>query len=79
MFLFFGYMGTILYTGDFRFSTKMLTEETELYPLRKRNSENDGVSVHIDELILDSTYADPLFKFPRRVNFSEWDKDWNWL
>ena len=67
MILFFGYMGTILHTGDFRFSSRMLTELTELYPPRKRNSENDRVSIHIDELIMDATYADPMFQFPFRV------------
>ena len=67
MLLFFGYMGTILYTGHFRFSTKMLSELKELYPIENRNSQNDDVAIDIDELIMDATYCDPIFKFPRRV------------
>jgi len=66
MFLFSGYMGNILHTGDFRFTPKMLTELKDLYPETRRNSQNKGVSIEIDELILDATFCDPIFKFPRR-------------
>jgi len=67
MILFSGYMGTILHTGDFRFTPKMLTELKDLYPETRRNSQNQGVSIEIDEVILDATFCDPIFKFPRRV------------
>jgi len=67
MILFTGYMGTILHTGDFRYSKKMPNELKALYPETKRNSRNETVSIHIDELILDATYCDPMFVFPRRV------------
>jgi DNA cross-link repair 1B protein len=67
MILFDGYMGTILHTGDFRYSPKMLEEMPHLYPGNKRNSNNEGVSIHVDELILDDTYCDPIFNFPKRV------------
>lgn len=61
-------MGTILHTGDFRYSKKMPHELKALYPEKNRNSRNEAVSICIDELILDATYCDPMFVFPRRVN-----------
>ena len=70
MILFEGYMGTILHTGDFRFTKKMLTEMTRLYPAYKANRQIEECSIHIDELILDDTYCDPMFKFPTRVKFA---------
>jgi DNA cross-link repair 1B protein len=60
-------MGNILHTGDFRFSPKMLEQMTSLYPINKKNMHNEGCSIPIDELILDDTYCDPVFKFPKRV------------
>jgi len=66
MLLFEGYMGTILHTGDFRFTKRMFEENTILYPPRKSNPDNEECAIHIDELILDDTYCDPIFKFPTR-------------
>jgi len=79
MILFNGYMGTILYTGDFRYSQKWLVDLPELFSKEHRahkgkdNDEEDEdlekkeiEPFHIDELIIDSTYCDPIFKFPRR-------------
>lgn len=54
MFLFEGYFGTVLYTGDFRYSALML----ETYPLVERPL--------IDVLYMDNTYCDPLCSFPKR-------------
>jgi DNA cross-link repair 1B protein len=66
MFLFQGYMGTILHTGDMRFSPKMFRSKSykHLYPKEKWNEDNFKCSIQIDELILDNTYCDPLFQFP---------------
>ncbi|XP_072269558.1 5' exonuclease Apollo [Pyxicephalus adspersus] len=52
MFLFEGYFGTILYTGDFRYSPLMLQ-----YPLKNKK---------IDVLYLDNTNCDPEHKLPSR-------------
>jgi len=70
MILFRGYMGTILHTGDFRYSKKFPFQLAALYPEDNRNSKNEAISIPIDELIFDATYADPMFVFPRRVFFS---------
>ena len=45
MLLFKGYMGTILHTGDFRFTQSMLKDYSELYPLEKQNENNTKCSV----------------------------------
>lgn len=55
MFLFKGYMGTILYTGDFRFNREML----DYKPLFN----SDKTAIHLDEMILDNTYCDQVFRF----------------
>ena len=68
MILFRGYMGTILHTGDFRFHQSMIEDNPILFPPELRNSDLTKCSIHIDELILDNTYCDPIFKFPNRVN-----------
>ena len=61
MFLFYGYFGSVLYTGDMRYHPKILSTNSYLFnPNRKLN-------FHIDELILDNTYCDPLFDFPAQV------------
>ena len=67
MILFEGYMGTILHTGDFRFTEQMIENSPALYPANLKNTDNWKCSIHIDELILDNTYCDPIFKFPPRV------------
>lgn len=54
MFLFEGYFGSILYTGDFRLSPSMLT-----HPLLNG-------SRAIDVLYLDNTYCHPSCQFPTR-------------
>lgn len=65
--LFKGYMGTVLHTGDFRFHVSMITENEILYPKHLRTPDLARCSIQIDELILDNTYCDPIFKFPNRV------------
>lgn len=64
-FLFKGYMGTILHTGDMRFHDAML-DNPFLYPPEKRNKLNYKCSIHIDEVIFDNTYLHPSFNFPTR-------------
>ncbi len=71
MFLFEGYMGTILHTGDFRFTPSMMTTLPLLYPPSKLNSNKEACSIHIDELIMDDTYCDPVFQFPKRVYLND--------
>jgi len=66
MILFEGYMGTILHTGDMRFKDSMLLENTVLYPEEKRNRSNHKCSIHVDELIFDNTYINPVHQFPDR-------------
>ena len=67
MLLFRGYMGTILHTGDFRFHMSMIEENEVLYPKSLRTPNFAKCSIHIDELVLDNTYCDPIFRFPNRV------------
>jgi len=47
MYLFQGYMGTILHTGDFRFSPKMITENSELFPVSLRTKDLNNCSIHV--------------------------------
>lgn len=61
-----GYFGTVLHTGDMRFNAQMIPQNPQLYPPELRNESLDGCSIHIDELILDNTYCDPIFRFPDR-------------
>jgi len=65
MFLFRGKMGTILHTGDFRFSDSMLRNPV-LFPPQLRNDQNRGISISVDSLFLDNTFADPTYDFPSR-------------
>lgn len=53
MFLWEGYFGQILYTGDFRYHSSMVLEG----PLARRD-------IAIDTLYLDNTYLSPNFEFP---------------
>jgi DNA cross-link repair 1B protein len=67
MFLVESPFGTFFHTGDFRFDEYMFQENSVLYP----NLENYAIgkipkSIHIDELWLDNTYCDPIFRFPKR-------------
>jgi len=65
MFLFKGKMGTVLHTGDFRFHPSML-EHPKLCPPGRRNDEMKGITVDIDYLHLDNTFANPEYDFPTR-------------
>lgn len=59
MFLFEGYFGTILYTGDFRYSPDMLEQP----PLNNKKK--------IDVLYLDNTNCNPNLKLPSRQQATE--------
>jgi DNA cross-link repair 1B protein len=70
MILFQGYMGTILFTGDFRYNFSMVTENPVLFPPARREGSKKteieamtGISIHIDEMIFDNTYCNASFKF----------------
>lgn len=66
MILFQGFFGTILHTGDMRFNLSMIPANPILYPTSNLNASLEGCSIPIDEMILDNTYCDPIFKFPDR-------------
>lgn len=66
MYLFQGKMGTILHTGDFRFTERMF-ENPILFPKEKWNSQQKQIAIDIDQLILDNTFCDPKFKHPPKV------------
>jgi hypothetical protein len=66
MFLFEGYMGTYLYTGDIRFDKTVFQKYNELYPDNLINESFEGCSKKIDILFLDNTFCDPVFVFPPR-------------
>lgn len=61
MFLFRGYFGSVLHTGDFRWSRSLIQTNSALF-----NSDST-LKFPIDELIMDNTYCDPIFKFPAQV------------
>ena len=71
MILFRGYMGTILFTGDFRYEYSMIKENSLLFPprLRQYQEKEDvvenmrGISIKIDEMIFDNTYCNKAFVF----------------
>jgi len=65
MFLFRGKFGTVLHTGDFRFSEKMFNYSL-LYPPAKMNPKKKGISVDVDYLYMDNTFALPEIDFPSR-------------
>ena len=65
MFLFKGKMGTVLHTGDFRFSERMFNVDS-VFPMSRRNPEQRAISVDVDYLFLDNTFADPEYDFPSR-------------
>jgi len=65
MFLIKGKMGTVLHTGDFRFHPDMLTHPL-LCPEERKNDEMLGITVDIDYLHLDNTFANPEYDFPSR-------------
>lgn len=57
--------GNVLHTGDFRLAEPMLQNEF-LFPPEKRNKEGRAMSIDIDYLHLDNTFADPKFDTPSR-------------
>jgi DNA cross-link repair 1B protein len=64
MILFEGYMGTILFTGDFRFHRGMITDNSILFPRNGKFLEGETLrSIHIDEMIFDNTYCNEMFDF----------------
>lgn len=71
MLLFRGYMGTILFTGDFRYNFDMVRENPVLFPPEKRGAlakkdtveHMTGISIPVDEMIFDNTYCNSHFKF----------------
>lgn len=65
MFLLKGKMGTVLHTGDFRFSEAMLDNEW-LCPPGRKNPRSQGVTVDVDYLHMDNTFANPEYDFPSR-------------
>lgn len=65
MLFFRGKMGTILHTGDFRFSETMLSNPV-VFPESRFNKEKKGIAVDVDTLFLDNTFADPTYDFPSR-------------
>lgn len=58
MFLFYGYFGSVLYTGDMRYHRRLLSANNFLF------WPTGQLKMHVDELILDNTYCDPIFSFP---------------
>ena len=62
MILFKGYFGTILHTGDMRWSRKLLKTNHLLF------NKDATLKMSVDELIIDNTYCDPIFDFPTQVN-----------
>ena len=64
MFLFKGEFGSVLHTGDFRYSSTLFKNYPQLYPANKRNEEEANISVPIDHLIVDSTFANLDIEFP---------------
>jgi mRNA degradation ribonuclease J1/J2 len=64
MFLFKGAkIGTVLHTGDFRFSENFF-KNPFLYPPEKMNSKKEAISVEVDTLYLDNTFATRSVDFP---------------
>lgn len=59
-------MGTILHTGDMRFDNKLIYSNPILYPKELRTKDLRFCSIHIDELIFDNTFCDPIFQFAKK-------------
>jgi DNA cross-link repair 1B protein len=64
MILFKGLIGTVLHTGDFRYSKDLFSKYPLLYPTSKQNNDLKGISVSIDHLIVDCTFGNPDIIFP---------------
>ncbi|CAM6005585.1 unnamed protein product [Sphagnum balticum] len=79
MILFRGYMGTILFTGDFRYEYSMVMENPLLFPRRLRGGcekqeeveRMTGISIPVDEMIFDNTYCNKMFRFERETAVAE--------
>lgn len=71
MYMFEGYFGRILHTGDMRFNENLILNNPILYPPNLRNNKMEKVSIQIDECIFDNTYCDPIFTFPKRERACE--------
>jgi DNA cross-link repair 1B protein len=71
MFLFEGYFGRILYTGDFRFNlARFYLTNMSLFRYTPSMLENRAIfGNQIDILYLDNTYFHPDFVFPSKVSF----------
>lgn len=61
MFLFQGYFGCMLYTGDFRYEPKIITD-----------SYLSSLNCSVDTLYLDNTFCDPKCKFQSRSQAKDW-------
>ncbi|XP_029643175.1 5' exonuclease Apollo-like [Octopus sinensis] len=61
MFLFQGYFGCMLYTGDFRYEPKVITD-----------SYLSSLSCSVDTLYLDNTFCDPKCAFQSRRQAKDW-------
>ncbi len=66
MYLFRGKMGTVLHTGDFRYTEKMFDNHV-LFPPSLRKESLKQVAIDIDHLILDNTFGDPNYQHPPKV------------
>ncbi|XP_014778254.1 5' exonuclease Apollo [Octopus bimaculoides] len=61
MLLFQGYFGCMLYTGDFRYEPKVITD-----------SYLSSLNYSVDTLYLDNTFCDPKCKFQTRTQATDW-------
>ena len=64
MYLFKGIIGSVLHTGDFRYSRRIFSNYPLLYPNEKDNEELRAISTSVDHLIVDCTFGDPNIIFP---------------
>lgn len=60
-------MGTVLYTGDFRFDKEVFQNYNLLYPPEIRNPQFVNCSRQIDLLYLDNTFLKKKFDFPKKA------------
>jgi DNA cross-link repair 1B protein len=58
-------MGNILHTGDMRYYQGMETNIMRVF-------QQQNAFFKIDEIILDNTYCDPIYKFPQRDKIIDW-------
>jgi len=64
MIMFKGIIGTVLHTGDFRYSRPLFSKYPLLYPPERNTPELKGISTPIDHLIVDMTFGNPDIIFP---------------